>query len=306
MADTPALRPARRDDLSAVVAVMNAFDEATLGEPDTTEADIAAGWEESSFDLERDAVVAQRDGAVVGYGEVYDRGEAGRLEVDVYVVPGLEGEVAPAILDAVMARALEAGGGGVVLWTWLPVEHALGPIFAAEGFRAVREFRRMRALLEDGVPDPPVVEDVELRPVRRGLDEFAVHAVLADAFAAHVRPMTPDYDRFVEQHVDHPEYDPGLWAIAWHEGDPVGAITAFDHGDVGFIRHVGVRRAVRGRGIGAALILRALGLLHARGQTRVDLGVDLEDEVGAARLYTKLGFTTVQRLQLVERPGDEG
>ena len=300
------LRPARRDDLSAVVAVMNAFDAATLGEPDTTEEDIASGWDESSFDLASDAVVAERDGEVIGYGEVYDRGEHGRLEVDVFVRPGLESEVAPEVLTAVMQRAYEKSGAATLLWTWVPVDHALGAIFSAEGFSPVREFRRMRASLEHQVPAAPDIEDVELRPVRRGNDEFAVHAVLADAFAAHVRPITDDFDRFVEQHVDHPEYDPDLWAIAWEAGSPIGAITVFDHGDVGFIRHVGVRRAARGRGIASALVTRAMTLLAERGQTRVDLGVDLDDEVGAARLYEKLGFTAIQRLQLVERPGEGG
>ena len=300
------LRPARRDDLAAVVAVMNAFDVATLGEPDTTEEDIASGWDESSFDLARDAVVAEDAGEIVGYGEVYDRGEQDSLEVDVFVHPGLEADVAPQVLEAVTGRALEKGGPATMLWTWLPFDHPLGAVFAAAGFAPAREFRRMRASLEQEVPPAPEIEDVELRPVRRGTDEFAVHAVLADAFAFHVRPITDDFDRFVEQHVDHPEYDPDLWAIAWEAGSPIGAITVFDHGDVAFIRHVGVRSAARGRGIASALMLRAMRMLAERGQTRVDLGVDIEDEVGAARLYEQLGFATIQRLQLVERPGDSG
>lgn len=300
------LRPARHDDLTAVVAVMNAFDVATLGEPDTTSDDIAAGWEESSFDLSTDAVVAEEAGQVVGYGEVYDRGEPRGLEVDVFVRPGLDAQVGPGLLDAVMRRGLDKAGSGAALWTWLPVDHPLGTVFSAAGFQPVREFWRMRAPLDRDVPAAQDIEDVELRPVRRGIDEFAVHAVLVEAFAEHVRPITHDFDRFLEQHVDHPDYDPDLWAVAWEGGDPVGAITVFDHGDGGFIRHVGVRRSARGRGIAGALMARVMELLQQRGQTRVDLGVDVDDEVGAVRLYSKLDFAVIQRLQLVERPGQQG
>ncbi len=81
----------------------------------------------------------------------------------------------------------------------------------------------------------------------------------------------------------------------------MGAVTAFNHGDIGFIRHVGVRADHRGRGIGGALVLQAVHLLGQAGLKHVDLGVDMEDEVGAARLYETLGFTTLQRLELVER-----
>ena len=297
------LRPAHPDDLSGVVAVMNAFDVATLGEPDTTEEDIASGWAESSFDLSRDAVVAQDGDDIVGYGEVYDRGEERELEVEVFVLPGLEETVAAHVLEAVTSRALHKGGPETMLWTWLPFDHPLAPVFEAAGFAPAREFRRMRAQL-DNVPAPRTIDGIEIRAVRRDADEPAVHAVLADAFAQHVRPVTSQLERFVEQHVEHPEYDPDLWAVAWEGEEPVGAITVFDHGDVGFIRHVGVRRDARGRGIASALIGRAMQLLSDRGQTRVDLGVDLDDEVGAARLYEQLGFTTIQRLQLVERPGE--
>jgi ribosomal protein S18 acetylase RimI-like enzyme len=78
-------------------------------------------------------------------------------------------------------------------------------------------------------------------------------------------------------------------------------LSLFDHGDLAFIRHVGVRNAYRGRGIASALIRRGLALLQQRGQTRVDLGVDAEDEVGAAAIYERLGFQTLQRTILVER-----
>ena len=295
------IRNARHEDLTAVVEVMNAYDVATLGEPDSSEEDVGSGWEDSGFDVERDAFVAQADGRIVGYGEVYDRGEEGRLDIDVFCRPEIEAEVAPRILDAAVARAQERGGAHVGLATWVPEGAPIADVFGAAGFIPTRSFQRMRARLDDVAPPGDPVPGIDVRPVRPRQDEAVVHDVLADAFAQHVRPMTTSFERFCEQQVSHPDYDADLWAVAWDGDRAVGAITVFDHGDVAFIRHVGVRTDARRRGIASVLIRRAAALLRQRGRQHVDLGVDIDDEVGAARLYASLGFQTVQRLLLVER-----
>lgn len=298
------IRPAREGDLSAVVAVMNAVDVATLGEPDTTEADIAAGWAESEFDLSRDALVAEQGDAVVGYAETYDRGEGDGphiVDLDVFVDPASDEKVASALLDAALPHAEAVAGAGGVLATWLPRDDPRAALFAARGFAPSRQFLRMRFDLDGPIGAVPEVPGIRFAAVRPGEDEAAVHAVLADAFAKHVRPMTPSLDVFVEHHVNHPDFDASLWLLAWDGETAVGAMTLFDHGDLGFIRHVGVRNTHRGRGIAGALILRGLQMLAERNRPHVDLGVDFDDEVGAAALYERLGFRTLQQLELVER-----
>ena len=293
------IRPARPEDLTGVVAVMNAVDVVTLGEPDTTEEDIASGWEESTFDLGRDAIVVEHDGAIIGYGEVYARGEGGVHDVDVYADP-----LMPPLLDdvfaAVMQRA-EQVGTGAVLSTWLGPDDPRRPLYERYGFSASRSFVRMRRDLTEPVEPADDPGGIRLASARRGMDEQAVHQVLADAFAHHARPLTTSFERFAEQHVDHPEYDPDLWGVAWHDDVAVGAMTLFDHGDLAFLRHVGVVRDYRGRGIASALIRRGMRQLQERGQTVLDLGVDVDDEVNAAAVYERLGFRVLQRLELVER-----
>ena len=296
----PTIRPARREDLSGVVAVMNAVDIATLGEPDTTPEDIGSGWDEAGFDLAASAVVAERDGTIVGYGELYSRGEGGIHDVDVYVHPDAGDEVRRAVFEAVMQRA-DAAGPGATLATWLTDGDPSAPLYAEAGFKGSRRFLRMRRALTDPIAAGPEPDGIRLASVRPGVDEPAVHEVLVAAFAQHVRPMTPSWDRFAEQHVQHPDFDAELWGLAWDGDRPVGALNLFDHGDIAFIRHVGVRDGYRGRGIASALIRRGLTALQARGQKRVDLGVDLDDEVGAARLYQRLGFRPLQETMLVEK-----
>ena len=297
------IRPAQREDLAAVVAVMNAVDVATLGEPDTTEEDIASGWDESDFDLARDALVASAGDAVVGYAEVYDRGENNGthvVDLDVYVAPTDDADTAAALLEAALPRARSAAGEGGVLATWLTSGDPRVRLFEAQGFSPRRQFLRMRYDLTTAPAPAPDVPGIRFAAARRGQDEAAVHDVLVAAFANHVRPITPSLQHFAEQHVDHPDFNPDLWGLAWDGDRAVGAMTLFDHGDLAFIRHIGVRASHRGRGIASALILRGLGQLHAAGQTRVDLGVDFEDESGAARLYANLGFSQLQRQTLFE------
>lgn len=294
------IRPARPDDLAGVVAVMNAVDVVTLGEPDTTEEDIGSGWDEADFDLAASSVVAEQDGRIVGYGEVYARGESGIVDVDVYAHPEAGDHVRRAVFDAVMERA-EATGPGVTLATWLTDGDPSAALYTEAGFKGSRRFLRMRMELTEPVDVPPVPQGIRLASARPGVDEPAVHQVLVEAFAKHVRPMTASWERFAEQHVRHPDFDAELWALAWDGDQPVGALSLFDHGDIAFIRHVGVRDGYRGRGIASALIRRGLAALHTRGQTRVDLGVDLDDEVGAARLYEQIGFRPLQETLLVEK-----
>lgn len=293
------IRPARREDLAEVVAVMNAVDVATLGEPDTTEEDIASGWEEAGFDLSADAFVAEEGGSVVGYGELYDRGD-GHCDADVYADPESGTVVAAQLLEAVVERAAARAGAGAVLSTWLAPDDARRGVYSEAGFQPARQFVRMRfdgqAPVRRNEPDGIVFRTFD--PDR---DAGAVHDVFVDAFSDHVRPMTPSLERFTQQHLGHPDFDASFWVVAEDGGNVVGAISAFDHGDIGFIRHVGVRASHRGRGIGTGLVVESLLRLSERGQHRVDLGVDLDDDVGAARLYEAIGFRVLQRLELVER-----
>lgn len=295
------LRGARSDDLAGVVAVMNAVDEVTLGEPDSSEVDVASGWSEAGFDLAHDAVVAVESGQIIGYAEVYDRGDERReLEVGLFVLPAREDTVARPLLDRVLARARELAAPAARLSTWLAVDDPRARFFDAAGFRPQRRLVRMR-IDPAGARATEPSDGIEIRPLLPGVDERSVHAVLVAAFERHVRPITASYPRWEESNVHHPDYDPELLALAWADDEPVGAISVFDHGDLAMIRHVGVLPFWRGRGIASALITGSLQKLAARGQRRVDLGVDVEDTVGALRLYESLGFEVVQQLQLYER-----
>lgn len=306
------VRSCRPTDLAAVVEVMQACDVEAIGEPDTTEADVAEWWDDAGFDLASDAWVAtDAGGTVLAYAEVSPGSQPGHLDVDLYDHPDRRRDgVAAALLDRAVRRAAERAadepGGRATLSTWSPVDGPNRALLEGAGFRPSRLFFRMRADLDDpATAGATVVPDgIDLRPMRPGVDEAAVHAGLVEAFADHVRPVPPTLEQFLDRHTGHADFDPSLWTVAWDRDDVAGAIMVLDHGDLAFVRDVGVRGPWRGRGLGQALLRRTYELLRARGQHRVDLGVDAEDPVGAVRLYERVGFTVLQRTDLLTRPID--
>ncbi|MBB5113110.1 N-acetyltransferase [Micromonospora echinospora] len=89
--------------------------------------------------------------------------------------------------------------------------------------------------------------------------------------------------------------DPGI--VDWYgirDGDRLLACGADrSRGDIGFLAGLTVAPGLRGRGLGAALTAGMTGALFARYDT-VALGV-YPDNVGALRLYRRLGFTATER-----------
>ena len=62
-----------------------------------------------------------------------------------------------------------------------------------------------------------------------------------------------------------------------------------------------MRRPWRRRGVGAALLARALEAFAARGQLRVDLGVDAEGETRPLQLYERAGMRASSAYELYAR-----
>jgi ribosomal protein S18 acetylase RimI-like enzyme len=88
------------------------------------------------------------------------------------------------------------------------------------------------------------------------------------------------------------EYDPSMMFVATAGSDVVG----FCHGwREPFIKDLVVGEAWRRRGLGAALLSRALEAYASRGAASVDLKTDVAN-LRARALYKKLGFVVVERL----------
>jgi len=303
------IRHATRGDLPEVVELLVACDIAEMGEPDTTEEDVATDWNEEGFDLSTDAWVAEGpDGGLTGYAYAGDQMRNGEIEADLWVHP-LAGD--PGLRDRLlglierrargMAAARAYGDAAALEVFALADDRAKRDALSHHGFVPRRTVYRMRVDLPETVVPPPPPAGIDITTFRAGEDDGVMHSTMNDAFRDHFRQSNEPLQAWRTRLLGHPDFDPGLWWLAWEAHEAVGALIAYDHGDLGWVKGLGVRRAWRRRGIGAALLATAFSAFAARGQRRVELGVDAEGETRPLHVYEGVGMRVAHAYELFEK-----
>jgi mycothiol synthase len=167
---------------------------------------------------------------------------------------------------------------------------------AGHGYRVVRYGMDMLRRVADPIPEAPLPDGIDNRPVRPDQHQRIWEADV-EAFRDHwespVRTEA-DFDWWFRR----PDLDTSLWQVAWDGDEVVGSILTTinreENARLGIERawldHISVRRPWRRRGVAAALIASTLRLLAARGVEQAALGVDTENLSGAVRLYERMGF----------------
>jgi ribosomal protein S18 acetylase RimI-like enzyme len=149
----------------------------------------------------------------------------------------------------------------------------------------------MRIDLDGPPPEPQWPPGLVAEPFDPA-DAHDFHAALEESFAEEWGHTPETLEAWSKRKLDAPGFDPTLWTVV-RDGDQVAAVLTADwkrHGDAGWIAAVGVRKPWRRRGVGEALLLRAFGEFHRRGERAVQLGVDAENPTGATRLYERVGM----------------
>src|SRR5665648_580322 len=129
----------------------------------------------------------------------------------------------------------------------------------------------MAADLSDGVAALPAPEGIVVRAFRLEVDKRVMHDTMNEAFEDHFRQSEEPFDAWKARLLGHADFDPNLWFLAWDGDEAAGALIAYDHGDLGWVKGLGVRRPWRRRGLGGAMLTRAFAALAARGRLRVEL-----------------------------------
>jgi mycothiol synthase len=311
MSEAPSnIRNATRGDLPEVVDLLNACDVAEVGEPDTSAEDVENDWDLDGFDLARDAWVAVAgDGRLVGYAYTGDQFRTGELEADLWSEPAWdEPGLGARLLGLVERRSRELaavrGYDDATLDVFaLASNQAKTALLRGHGFSLSRTVYRMTVELGGGAAEPPP-PGIVIRPFREGTDDRVMFATMTEAFVDHFRQSDEPFDAWRERLMGHGDFDPGLWALSWDGEEAAGALIAYDHGDLGWIKGLGVRRPWRRRGLGGALLAYAFAEFARRGQRRVDLGVDAEGETRPLRLYEGAGMRVAGAYELfVKRLG---
>jgi mycothiol synthase len=287
-------------DLGRVVELLRTVEIDDTGEPEWDERQVRDHWD--TIEPERDAWLVLLDERLAGYADLEVR-PAGRMMADGYVHPELRGRGVGSELLRLTEDEARARMGSVNGRVYLQnaTTATADELYRGRGYETARRFRRMAVDLQSA-PDPEPPPGVELRALRPG-EEPAVHELLEEAFAEHWEHRRRTFDEYAERTFARDDYDPSLCVVAEADGELAGASLNWwkDVGDWGWIGTIGVPARFRGRGIGEVLMRWTFAEFLRRGEHRVALGVDAQNETGATRLYERLGMRTLWEAAVWEK-----
>jgi ribosomal protein S18 acetylase RimI-like enzyme len=262
--------------------------------------------------LPRDCALVELDGRVVAYGraswgELADGGA--QVESILNIQPDARGRgVEQLLADHAIRRARELAtdparsrGRQVNLNVFVSGrDEVQRAVLAGLGFRIGGHHAGLIRPGFDGVPDLPLPEGLEVRPIDPA--ERAMHRRVYDAAAraftdthGEEKPSDARFDEFVND----PSFAPDLWQVAF-DGDTIaGQILNYlgpvegDGTRVGWTEGISVQPEYRRRGLARALLARSIGIVRDAGAAYAALGVDLRNPNHAADLYTSMGYRIV-------------
>jgi ribosomal protein S18 acetylase RimI-like enzyme len=296
------LRAPTLDDVDGVVDVINHASRERRGR-DEVDANAVEGWwtQPAPFDLARDVVVAVRNDAVVGYGDLGDQANDGTVFwLDV------RGGALREIHAELESRALARGVTGSVVRV-MADEHdsELATLVTERGYRRIRSSYRMGVDLRDGEFSAVWPVAAAVRTSIEGVDEPLLYRIGEESFADHWGHTTTPYEEWLHWLRSMGVGDPSLWFVAEVDGVPAGVAICrpHDHGDpdCGWVSVLGVLREHRRTGLGTALLTHAFREFQRRGRLRAELGVDAESTTGAVGLYERAGMRVLWRWDIWER-----
>jgi mycothiol synthase len=207
------------------------------------------------------------------------------------VLPEHREAVRPALVANLEREALAISVGSPRLLLNFSATEGASAVAEAAGFTFARIFWHMHRPIDPSFRATAQPTGVTIRPYEAVTDDRLGWGLIQDAFAGHfgIDPMT--FEDYLHDVIDSGMWNPTLASIAELDGTPVGIITGYLLGGVGWVGDLGVLASGRGRGIGRALLERAFEQLAAQRAAHVQLNVDSGNETGATRLYEAAGMT---------------
>ncbi|HEY4228352.1 MAG TPA: GNAT family N-acetyltransferase [Candidatus Limnocylindrales bacterium] len=306
------------DGLSDLISEINAHDDFDWR---PTADELRLDWAPGrAFEPERDAIVIDAGDRVVAAGWVDPVERDGKVvhDIEIWVHPanrrqGLGRQMLAWLEDRARTSAVDGSGGPAglprVLGSALITTNAAAVAFAAAaGYATIRYGFQMRRPLDLPIPDVALPAGIDIRPVLPE-QHRAIWDADVEAFQDHWEARVRTEHDFVRTFTD-PNFEPAMWQVAWAGDEVAGIIMNNIYPDqnersgiaMGWLDHVSVRRAWRGRGLASALVVRSLRIHRDRGMDFAALGVDAENPTGALGLYEKFGFRPHYTWAIVRKP----
>jgi len=306
-------------DLPGMVEVINSVSAADGTERAAVLEDMAKAYANlRNSDPLRDMVMVEADGELVGYNRVewWEELDGTHIYMHMgFIKPEWRGKgIGTALLHWAEARlreiAAEHPDTGPRFLDGFAYERQTGLIslFEQEGYEAIRHgFDMVRPDLEN-IPEAPLPEGLEVRPV----NPEHLHAIWEaedEAFRDHwgySEPQEGDYERWLN---DTP-FQPEMWQVAWDGDQVAGMVRGFiDEAQNqkynrkrGYTENISVRRPWRKRGLARALMARSMRQQKELGMTDTALSVDGLNPSGALQLYESVGFRVIRKETSYRKP----
>jgi mycothiol synthase len=310
-----------KKDYPAMVDVLEKSKEADSIQHKTSVERIARSYDHlHNCDPYTDMLFAEIHGEVIGYSRIWWRhgGETRRYCHFALLLPEWRGKgIRRCMLLYNEKRAREIAAAHpednkVYEAQALETEPHWITLLLQEQYTPVRYFSTMVRPLNKDIPELPLPQGLEIRPVNPEHYQDIWDA-LNKAFQDHWAG-SPLNNEEIQEWVEDPSFNPGIWQVAWdtHENQVAGAVLNFIdeeenreyNRDRAHMGPLGVRRPYRQKGLAKALIARSFAVLKTHGITDVALGVDSDNPTGAFNLYETMGFSTVETSVKYHKPID--
>ena len=280
-------RRPRHEDVDIAAEILAAEERSLRGESRQGVDEISDWWR--LFNLEDGSwIVETQAGERVAFSGLIESQD--HYPTWVVVHPSFTGRgVATDLLGRAEARVRQLGGAHVNAGT-LAENEAARNLLTSLGFQEIRRFYQMEIALDQppDPQDPPAGFTIE--PFRTE-DARAFHAAMNEAFADDWGFHAMSFEDWKPFRLEAPGTDVSLWFVA-HAGEEIAGFLRGDGRKFGggWVGALGVRKQWRRRGLAAALLRHAFAEYGRRGEVRVGLGVDAQNETGATRLYERAGM----------------
>jgi ribosomal protein S18 acetylase RimI-like enzyme len=279
------------------------------------------------LELRDDCAIVEVGGRVIAYVRAswgrLSTGESGTEGIANIDPAAEEPELGRLLVRHVLDRAIAhraAGRSGYVRSYAGDRNVRLRAELEAAGFRVIRAGAEMVRPTLDDIPDLPLPDGFEIRPIAR--DDGAMirrvwdasNRAFADSYA-HDLPTEATFEGWLTAAT----FDPALWRVAFHGDVIAGQILNYlgepaPHGSrIGFTEAISVQPEFRRRGLARALLAESLRAVRDAGATRAALGVDSHNPNQAQALYASMGYRVISTSYVYElaegdlaRPASEG
>jgi mycothiol synthase len=281
-------------DAGAVAELLRAREQADLGEPEMTVADVRAEWEAPEVDLERDACVVEDDGGrIVAYALVADQ------DLLVAVHPEATGRGLGTELRLEAERRAHAGGARVVRQFVPSANTPARALLLDAGWWPVHHYFRMLISLKDAPPPPRVLA----RSFQERDTEQVWHLVQG-AYSGVEGYLPQSLEGWRASTMDKPGWDPGL-ALLLHDSKGILGVAMGEQGDLGqkrfgFVTTLAVAHRARGHGHGRTLLLLLFDAFRRRRLRFAEAAVH-GPTAAAARVFQSVGMTAARRTERWEK-----